>query len=127
MSSAFYIVLENTIEVDTFVDGKALSQADPLLSQLAIDAGVKPLMEFFGADSAEYADVFADTDFEPPAAKWYEANEGLQTVRMLLSNIEQNPNKFATVEAVIIDLKNFERVLAEAEEKQLRWHLAIDF
>lgn len=127
MSSAFYIVLENTVGIDTFVDGKALSQAEPGLSQLAVDVGVKSLIEFFGAAGGEYADVFADADVKMPETEWFEASEGLEIVRLLLSGAEQNPNIFAGVEAVISDLKNFERVLAKAEEKQLRWHLAIDF
>jgi len=128
MSAALYIVLEeNAAEVDTFIDGKALSQAEPVLSQLAIDAGVKPLIEFFGAGGDEYADILDDTDVELPEAKWFEASDGLQTVRLLLERVPQSRDKIPGADTVIADLKNFERVLAQAEEKQSRWHLAVDF
>jgi hypothetical protein len=127
MSAALYIVIENASEIETFIDGKALSQAEPVLSQLAVESNVKPLMEFFGAGGDEYADIFDDADLELPEAKWFEAGDGLQTVRLLLDRVQQNRDKLPAADAVIADLQNFERVLAQAEEKQLRWHLAVDF
>jgi hypothetical protein len=128
MSAALYIELEeNTGDIGTFVDGKHLSQAEPVLSHIAVEAGVKPLMQFFGASGDEYADIFDHAGVELPEAKWFDASEGLQTIRVLLSNVEQNQDKFASADALLADLKNFERVLMEAEEKQLRWHLAVDF
>ena len=52
---------------------------------------------------------------------------GLQTVRLLLERVPQSRDKIPGADTVIADLKNFERVLAQAEEKQSRWHLAVDF
>lgn len=80
MSAALHIVLEENIAaVDTFIDGKTLSQAEPILSQVAVDADLKPLMQFFGASGDEYTDVSDAADVELPEAKWFDASEGLQT------------------------------------------------
>jgi hypothetical protein len=132
MSVALYIVLENNSDIDTFVDGKALSQCEPVLSQIASDAGVKPLLEFYGAGGEEYAELFEDAEIELPKSQWFGAAEGLQTVRALLADVEQNPAKFPdgtfpTSQDVLTDLKNVERILAEAEKRQIGWYLAIDF
>ena len=80
-----------------------------------------------------------------PPVQWFEAAEGLFTVRGLLSVIKTDPTMIArdsvsetTVparrrldrtpkrSAVIEDLEDFEAVLSRLAAEGIRWHMAID-
>ena len=133
MSVAFYIVLERKIPgLDHSVNGKALGRAGEVLDTLAQEAGAQPLMDFFSASPEELAGLAEDLgmDLKEEATKlapvkWFSANEGLKTVRALARAVDNGKTEHA--EAILDDLKEFNKVLEVAADNGVGWHLAIDF
>jgi hypothetical protein len=154
MGVAFYIVTEKEMpQDDIYVGGKALAHCDDL-DELAKNAGVRPLMEFFSCsreDAESTLDDFRaitddlanltghredaesmlsdleDIDLEGfPDVNWFEAKEGLLTVRGLISYLNTNPKAVKKTDAVIDDLQQFESVLTKLDNAGVRWHLAVD-
>jgi hypothetical protein len=132
MSAAFYIVVDSPDPgFETFVSGKALSRADAAVEAAALKAGVTPLREFFrvsGDDMAELAEEFGEeTEGEgpPPEGQWFAASDGLRTIKALLAGLQSDP--LALGDGVREDLLEFEAVLQQAKDRELRWHLAVDY
>jgi hypothetical protein len=132
MSVALFIVPEREIpDLDVFVNGKALGHSKEL-DRLAERAGVRPLMEFFSenpesaAAFCEEAGADAPEDGFPPE-QWFPAEEGLTTVRGLLSYLEANPTDVRDSSAIIGDLKEFESLLGRLASEGVGWHLSVDF
>jgi hypothetical protein len=123
---ALYIVLEHEIPgFDTYVNGHTLSRMERQLATVAERCAVQPLMEFFSTNAAEVADLLGveeTGDLEIPEEQWYPPAEGLRTVQALLREVENSP-EIADAKA---DLLEFEGVLQQAQEKGIRWHLAVD-
>lgn len=112
------------------VSGRMINLYDPELGVLARDAGLTPLMDFFGADPAEYADLF-DEEIEIPedqlGEKWFAPEDGLRTIRFLLERVRENPAEFENdAEYLASDLADFERVLQKAQEAGAKWHVEIE-
>jgi len=132
MSAAFYIVVDSPDPgFETFVNGKALSRADAAVEAAALKAGVTPLREFFSAsgdDMAALAEEFGE-EMEaagpPPEGQWFAPGDGLRTIKALLAGLESDP--LALGEGVREDLLEFEAVLQQAKDRELRWHLAVDY
>jgi len=121
MGSAHYIVLENEIDgLETLMDGKNLSRHIESLDEAARQLGVRPLSGFFSMDGEALADVIGDDadDMELPPMEQFSAQEGLATVRALLSRPEAQP--------AIEDLRACERILTAAAQHGVRWHFQID-
>jgi hypothetical protein len=133
MSAALYIVLEDADPgFDTYVDGKALSNAETELHALANRLGVTPLMEFFSMDPEDMlaeAEAFNTgvTADEVPAEQWFPAEAGLKTVQALLGHLDANPEAIAATPSVANELAGFQEVLEQARERGIRWHLAVDY
>lgn len=146
MGVALFIAAERTVEgLDTFVDGKALAHCRPAgakkrlgrasmrrLEALSQEAGVRPLMEFFGESPEFVSEFLAEEGEEPdpgglPPEQWFSAAEGLATVRGLLAYLTNHPGAAAEVDRLIEDLRQFEEVLSGLEDAGVRWHLAVDF
>ena len=126
MGAALYIALEKTLpDVDTMIDGKMLSKVEKQLAKAAKRLDVRPLMEFFSTSADEAADLLGEdvAGIDIPAAQWFSAEEGLQTVDALLATVDASPELRAAKD----DLLGCQRVLREAQKHGVRWHLAIDF
>lgn len=132
MSTALFIVPERQVEgLDHFVDGKALGRSKHL-QRLAGAARVTPLEEFLSVGPDEAAAMVEAFGGEPPvdgfaAESWFEAAEGLRTVRGMIRCLSGNPGALADADAVLHDLREFEEVLSELGRAGVRWHLAVDF
>ena len=126
MGAALYVVLEKEIPgLDTMINGKTLSKAGERLAEVASQAGVRPLMEFFSMDPGDASGFLEGEgmgDIEIPPEQWFLAEEGLRTVRALLAEVERDP----TLKSAREDLAEFERVLDAAQKAGVRWHLAVD-
>ena len=133
MGAAAYIVLEKQLPgLLNMPDGKALSRADHVLTPLARQIGVKPLMDFFSMAREDYvanAEQFnIPLDPEgPPEEQWFPAAEGLLTVRSLIRHVEAHPEALEAPGRVLDDLRDFADVLEEAEKNGVRWHLGVDY
>ena len=128
MSAAYYIVLERAIPgLNHFVTGKALSKNAETLDSIAKQAGVPPLMDFFSAAPEELAGFAEDhgvgVNESCPGEKWFSAQDGLRTVKML---IDEGERKQIDARA-ISELREFQNVLEAAKQHGVGWHLAVDF
>ena len=130
MSSALYIVLDREVPgLDTFMNGKALAAAEEVVTASCERLGVRDLWSFYSVDPLEVADPlddlddFGDLDVREVSTteSWFPATDGLATIRALRQAL---PGK--TVSAVLTDLSDMERILAEAERAGARWYLAVD-
>ena len=126
VSAAFFLVLEDSgSDIDSHVDGKALSRAEKRLATLAAAAGVTPLLEFFSVSPDEVSDLLGDVDIELPPAQWFSATDGLATVRALASGVRAKPEKGD--DALLADLHAMESVLGQAAARGVRWRLVADY
>jgi len=128
MSSALYIVLDREVPgLDTFMNGKALAAAEEVVTARCEELGVRDLWSFYSVDPLDVADPldddFGDLESPSPTATeaWFPVTDGLATVRALRGAL---PGQ--TVTAVLEDLGDMERILAEAERAGARWYLAVD-
>ena len=126
MGAAYFIVLENKIDgLDTTMDGKSLSRHVEALDAAARQLGVRPLSEFFSVDPEQAAEFLQDEgmdvgDVEIPTLKQFSAQEGLATVKALLSRPPVHVD-------VLPDLRECERILNVAAQQGVAWHFEMDF
>ena len=131
MSVVYFIVAEREIDgVDVSVNGKALARSKSI-TRLAQRAGVRPLDEFFAMSPEEAADYIEDSGGQVPedalpGLTWYEAAEGLETVRGMLAHIANPPGSVRDEAAIVRDLREFEAILEQLAAHGIRWHLGID-
>jgi len=130
---AIFPVLDKEIEgVDiSAVDGKMINRFEPELSKIAENAGFVSIMNFFGANPAEYfdEDEFEEIELseEDLSEKWFEPKDGLQTVEFLIKYLRENLETFGgETSEVISDLEDFVNVLQKAEEAGAKWHVEIE-
>ena|SRR6476661_4136516 len=130
MSSALYIVLDREVPgLDTFMNGKALAAAEEVVTANCERLGVRDLWSFYSVDPLDVADPlddledFGDLDVRegPTVEAWFPPTDGLTTIRALREALRGK-----TVSAVLADLGDMERILAEAERAGARWYLAVD-
>jgi hypothetical protein len=130
MSVAWYIVLEKQVTgIDTRVNGKALGRAGKVLEMLAKELGVVPLMQFYSAAPKELAGFAEEHGMERTGIKfaqekWFDAEDGLRSVRGLVRAGERKG--VVGADPILDDLRAFEKVLEAARAKGIRWHLAVD-
>ncbi|MGC4071714.1 MAG: hypothetical protein QM760_04225 [Nibricoccus sp.] len=126
MGSALYIVAKKAVpEIDMTIDGKTLAASEEELSAICARAGVKGLMEFFSQNPEELAALLGEEVPGVPPEQWFDAGDGLVTVRTLLSHLESDGKSHTSARA-IEDLKRCDRVLAELQKRKISWHFALD-
>ena len=130
MSSALYIVLDREVPgLDTFMNGKALAAAEEVVTARCEQLGVRDLWSFYSVDPLDVADPlddlddFGDLDGREPSTTeaWFPPTDGLATIRALREALRDQARS-----AVLEDLGDMERILAEAERAGARWYLAVD-
>ena len=127
MGSALYIVSKKKLsDYDMLMDGKSLARAGEALGSICTRIGVKQLMDFFSQNADELADILGDDVPDLPPEQWFEAKDGLATVRALLVHLAKDTTSIVSHAAVVEDLKQCERILAHLEKTKVRWHFAID-
>jgi hypothetical protein len=124
MGAAYFIVLEREINgLDTMIDGKLLARTAGALDAIAPRLGVRPISEFISIDPEQAAEFMEGEgidvgDIKLPPLKQFSAQDGLATVRALLSQPEALP--------AIQDLQDCERILSAAAQEGVGWHLEVD-
>ncbi len=125
MGVAYFIVLERKIDgLDAIFDGKMLALAAEDLDAIAPQLGVRTISEFISIDPAQAASFMNDEgidvgNMELPALQQFSAQDGLATVRALLTRPEATP--------AVQDLQDCERILSIAAQHGVGWHLEVDF
>ena len=135
MSATLYIVIEGEDPgFDTFVNGRVLARTEDLLSRLAEQIGVPPILDFFSADQASM-DLLEQEGYRLPnptgrplPTQWYPPEHGLRTVNALQYYLEQHPEYLGRESAAAIaELDEYRIVLEKAVERNLRWHLSVSW
>ena len=135
MAASLYIVVEGEDPgFDIFVNGHALARNEDALEQLAERLKVSPLLAFFSADENSIALLLdqgggrQDPGCVLPRPQWFEASEGLLTVRVLMDFLIASPTALGSETLPVLkELHAYERVLRKAAERNLRWHLAVSW
>lgn len=134
MSTAIYIETEAPIQgFDPFVNGKAIGHMDDAeIETLCNSAGTQSLLDYVSQNPDDLEEFFEDEDDDAgdadfPDETWYAPEDGLRLAQALVRYLEQNPNSLRNANAVLEDLKEYERVFVKLVEKKIRWHFAVDF
>lgn len=130
-----YIVVEGEDPgFDIFVKGHALARNEDALEKLAMRLNVKPLLEFFSADQNSMALLLEEGAGDPewakalPPPQWFGPEDGLVTVRALLSYLEGDPAVLGSeTEQVVNELTGYLTVLEKTVQRNLRWQLAVSW
>lgn len=130
-----YIVVEGEDPgFNIFVNGRALARHESAVERLALELGVRPLIEFFSADESSMALLIEEGAGNPdllkrlPPPQWYRGEDGLPTVMALIQSMENDPQQLGTEGASVLEeLREYEIVLRKTAERGLRWHLAVSW
>ena len=135
MAASMYIVVEGEDPgYNIYVNGRMLARYESAIEKLALEIGVRPLLEYFSADENSMALLIEEGAGNPdlirrlPPPQWYSAGDGLQSVTALRVALEDDPHQLGTEgPAVLEELREYELVLRKTEERGLRWHLAVSW
>jgi hypothetical protein len=135
MAASMYIVVEGEDPgYDIFVNGRALARHEDALERLALQQGVKPLIEFFSADENSMSLLIEEGGGNPelirklPPPQWYAPGDGLTTVRTLIAALKDDPQQLGTEGPQVLgELEEYARVLEKTMRAGLRWHLAVSW
>ncbi|GGG81423.1 hypothetical protein GCM10011585_26120 [Edaphobacter dinghuensis] len=130
-----YIVVEGEDPgFDTFVNGRSLARHEDALEKLALNLGVRPLIEFFSADENSMALLIEEGAGDQellrklPPPQWYTPADGLKTVQALLQALRDDPQQLGTEgKQVLSELREYAEVLEKARDREMRWHLAVSW
>jgi hypothetical protein len=133
MSLAFVITLERDIpEAAAYAKGKtgkALARESDKLDSVARRKGVEQLTGML-SESQEtlraqlIADGFDPTKMRLPPEVWFDAEQGLKTVRALAEYVGANLNDFKQPNPILRDLKALETLLVAAAAAGVKFHVA---
>lgn len=132
MGASLYIVVEGDDPgFDIFVNGRALARNEEALDRLAATLRVNPLLNFFSADENSMALLLEQGAGDPqwanhlPQPQWFAASDGLVTVRRLIEFLTEKPVAIGSETfPILLELREYERVLEKTEDRGMRWHLA---
>lgn len=135
MAASMYIVVEGEDPgYNIFVNGRALARYESAVERLALELGVRPLLEFFSADESSMALLIEEGAGNPellkklPPPQWYRAQDGLRTVEALVESLTNDPQQLGSEGCeVLAELLEYEEVLRKTAERGLRWHLAVSW
>ena len=135
MAASLYIVVEGEDPgFDIFVNGHALARNEDTLERLAERLRVNPLLEFFSADENSMALLLEQGAGNPewanhlPKPQWFDPAAGLVSICALISFLHGAPTALGSETAPVLnELREYERVLRKASQRNLRWHLAVSW
>jgi hypothetical protein len=134
MAASLYIVVEGEDPgFDIYVNGHAVAREEDALERLAKKLGVQPLLAFFSADQNSMATLLDGGAGDPawaktlPPPQWFSPDDGLKTVRALLTHLRRSPGAVGEAQNVIHELEQYEAVLRKTGERGLRWQLAVSW
>ena len=113
-------------------EGYALNQARWELSEVAEEAGLRPLDEFVSM-SPEESEILADdlnfdsdVDAVTPAG-WFDPRDGLRLVQTLLGTVAEDPDAFPGEDTLVTELTELEAVLSAAVGVGARFRLSVAY
>ncbi|MGD0648937.1 MAG: hypothetical protein ABR971_13200, partial [Acidobacteriaceae bacterium] len=135
MAAAMYIVVEGEDPgYNIYVNGRVLARYENAIEKLALELGVKPLLEFFSADENSMSLLIQEGGGNPdllkrlPPPQWYRPEDGLHTLDALIGELESDPHQFGSEGPdILTELHEYETVLRKSAERGHRWHLAVSW
>jgi hypothetical protein len=135
MAASLYIVVEGEDPgFNIFVNGQALARNENTLEKLAERLQVSPLLEYFSADENSMALLAEQGARSPdwarcmPQPQWFQPSDGLMTVRALIGFLTSTPMALGSeTQPVLLELREYERVLHKTAQRGLHWHLAVSW
>jgi hypothetical protein len=135
MAASLYIVVEGEDPgFDTFVEGCALARNEDALERLAERLNVPALLNFFSADEDSMALLMEqgseDREWRQPLPQpqWFDASDGLLAVSALIGFLASTPAGLGSeTQPVLIELRQYQRVLRKAALRGLHWHIAVSW
>jgi hypothetical protein len=135
MAASIYIVVEGDDPgYNIYVNGRVLARYESAIEKLALELGVKSLLEFFSADENSMALLIEEGGGNPdllkrlPPPQWYRPEEGLSTLEALIAALDADPHQLGSEgPEVLSELREYHAVLRKTAERGLRWHLAVSW
>jgi hypothetical protein len=133
MALAFVVTLEKDLpEAAAYAKGKtgkALGRESDKLDSAARRKGAEPLTSLLSESQAALraqleADGFDPSKMRLPPELWFDAAQGLKTVRALVEYVAANLNDFKQPNPILRDLKAAETLLAAAQDAGVRFHFS---
>ena len=126
--TSLYPVFEAPLLAADGFDGSSLSRNLNELDHIAASAGLSTLSQFI--DARTMALEVLEEDQLPencPPIRWDPAQEGLLTVRGLLTHYHQSAEKSVELQSALVEeLEHFEVLLRQAEADGAKFHLLVD-
>jgi len=92
------------------------------------------LLQFFSADENSMCVLLEQGAGDPewahhlPEPQWFEPAHGLGTVRAFISFLSESSVSFGSeTQPLLLELVEYETVLAKTQKHNLRWHLAVSW
>jgi len=109
--------------------GKALARESDRIDSTARRRSVPPITSLLSESTEKLAaqmtaDGFDVSKMRLPAERWYDAGEGLKSVRTLIEHVTANLNDFKQPNPILRDLKAVEAYLAAADQAGVRFHFS---
>ncbi len=107
--------------------GRALARETDKLDSTARRKGVTTLTGLLSESQAALIAQMKEEGFDPakmrlPAEQWFEASQGLKSVRAVAEYVGANLNDFKQPNPILRDLKAAEALLSAAEGAGVRFH-----
>src|SRR4051794_22665758 len=110
MAASMYIVVQGEDPgFDIYVNGRALARNEDAVEKLALQIGVRPLIEFFSADEnlmsllVEGGAGDAELMKQLPPPQWFRGDEGLATVTALIEALQDEPQKLGSEGVLVVE------------------------
>lgn len=134
---SYYIVFQEELDdVDAFEAFKTVAKAHEKLAEIAQEIGVTSLREFVGgADrvSEDFQDIaenegWSSVDYQGAGGidGWFDASDGLDTVRALMGYIESDPEVLKRPKATMEELRALETALEAALQAGVKFRFEVD-
>ncbi len=130
MSQILYPVFEKVIDYSLKTTGEFIAAYIEELEELAERLQTKSLSEFSSFSDEEVAALLESGDLDPdevsniPQGEWFSAEQGVQTLALLLTQLSQESSTEDNfMSGVINELQDLKKALEEASQEGIRFHL----
>jgi hypothetical protein len=134
--SYFLVFQEDLDDVDAFEAFRTIAKAQEKLSSIAEEIGVTPLSDFVTGvergdedmDDIAENEGWSGADYSRGGGEdeWFDANEGLDTVRALMGYVESDPESLKRPRATMEELRLLETALEAALQAGVKFRFEFD-
>ena len=135
MSESYYINLEQPLDdIDIMPSGKAVAKMMDRIDEITDEIGVTRLSDFVAGDGEDMSELVEQEGWDlggfaatAGGAHWFDASDGLYSVRALVGYIESDPDSIKRAKALMEELREFEKVLEIAQTHNVRFRFESDY